>query len=437
MRQHLLIIAISILCCACTKKEPPVTSLPDMSAVRANLAFTCTHQADHLPPLDSQADSLFRYARYLETREGAKDFNDVARYYRIAAAYDHYKANQNLQSLLSQGLANSPDAPTETVDLAMQLMKQGIPSGYYDVGHYLETGYGLKPDAESALHYFRKAADLGNPEAQFYVGDLLLPDDKAPDIARQMLACAADQGFGQAASLLGIDQKTGKLYADAVKTFQKGAQAGDTQATSFLENGFKGPAPSDELYYLGVQGDPERSRRYRQIHEFLRANDGRNPKVPDLDKIVPLPPAKLPPWDGSFQWQKEQDAAVPPQKPSDETIDRMAKARQLDPATGLPLAGLSSKTSQADEPASPTAASRVPLGTLANTGDTCPEDGVWHARLEAGQAADAQRRFLKGDTLPSLLVHEPRVAAFLDRMMGTRQQVVHVAWELVAYIDQA
>ncbi len=422
---------------ACTKKEPPVTSLPDMSAVRANLAFTCTHQADHLPPLDPQADSLFRYARYLEKREGAKDFNQVARYYRIAAAYDHYKANQSLQSLLSQGLADSPDAPAETVDLAMQLIKQGIPSGYYDIGHYLETGYGLKQDPKAVLSYFRKAADLGNPEAQSYVALKLLPKEAAPEIARQMWQCASAQGYGDAANMLGIDFQTDKNYHEAIAAFQLGAAAGDSTSISYLSHAFEGPPPSKELYYLGLPNDPERSRRYELITNFVNANDGRNPKVPDLDKIVPLPPAKLPPWDGSFQWQKEQDAAVPPQKPSDETIDRMAKARQLDPATGLPLAGLSGKTSQADEPASPTAASRVPLGTLANTGDTCPEDGVWHARLEAGQAADAQRRFLKGDTLPSLLVHEPRAAAFLDRMMGTRQQVVHVAWELVAYIDQA
>jgi TPR repeat protein len=433
MKRYLLIVVLLLLFCACTKKEPPVTSLPDMSAVRASLAFTCTHQADHLPPLDPQADKLFRYARYLEKKEGAKDFNDVARYYRIAAAYDHYKANQNLQSLLSQGLADSPNAPTETVDLAMQLIKQGIPSGYYDIGHYLETGYGLKPDADAALHYFRKAADLGNPEAQYYVGDKLLPNENAPDIGRQMLACAADQGFGQAASLLGIDQKTGKLYPDAIALFQKGVAAGDTQAASFLENGFKGPPESKPLYYLGLPDDLERSRRYELIGNFIDTNDGRNPKVPDIDKIVPLPPAKLPPWDGTFEWQKQQDAAAPPQKPSDELIDQLAKAKQLDPATGLPLSGLSNKTSQTDEPSN--VASRVPLGTLASTGDSCPEDGVWHAKLKAGQAGDTQRRFLKGDTLPSLVVHEPRQLALLDRMMGTRQQTAKVAWELVAYID--
>ncbi|MEQ5843091.1 sel1 repeat family protein [Paraburkholderia acidicola] len=435
MNRFILIVAFPLLLCACTKKEPPVTALPDMSAVRANLAFTCTHQADHLPPLDPQADSLFRYARYLEKKEGPKDFNDIARYYRIAAAHDHYKANQNLQSLLSKGLADSPNAPTETVDLAMQLVKQGIPGGYYDIGHYLESGYGLKQDAEAALQYLRKAADLGNPEAQSYVAEKLLPKERAPEIARQMWQCATAQGYGDAANMLGIDFQTDKSYPEAVAAFQKGVSAGDNLSASFLRDGFKGPPQSNQLDYLALQNDPERSRRYDLIGKFLNANDGRNPKVPDIDKIVPLPPAKLPLWDGTFEWQKEQDAAVPPQKPSDDLVDQLAKTKNLDPATGLPLAGLSSKTSAEDQPA--TVASRLPIGTLATTGEPCPEDGVWCAKLSKGQTGDAQRRFLKGDVLPSLIVHEPRKVAVLDQLMGLRQQMAKVQWELVGYIDQA
>ncbi|UEP31978.1 MULTISPECIES: sel1 repeat family protein [unclassified Burkholderia] len=435
MKRNLLIIVAVLGLCACTKKDNPVTSSPDMSAVRVNLAFTCVHQADHLPPLDPEADGLFRYARYLEKKEGSKDFNDIARYYRIAAAHGHYKANQNLQSLLSEGLADSPDPRSEVVDLAMLLVKQDIPSGYYSVGHYLEIGYGLKQDSESALRYFRKAADLGNPEAQYYVGDKLLPNDNAPDIARQMLACAADQGFGQAASLLGVDRMEDAIYAEAIKTFQKGAAAGDSQSASFLEKGFRGPPESNKLYYLGLENDPERSRRYELIGEFIDRNDGRNPKVPDIDKIVPLPPAKLPPWDGTFQWQKEQDAAVPPQKPAYEVIDQMAKEKNLDPATGLPLATATEKASQQDQPQ--TMAERLPLGTVAHTGQLCPQDGVWCAKLNAGQVGDTERRFLKGDALPSIIVHEPRRLAVLDSMMGTRQHIASVAWELVAYLDQA
>ncbi|WP_425194986.1 SEL1-like repeat protein [Paraburkholderia phenazinium] len=428
-------MSLALLVCACTKKETPVAQLPDMSAVRANLAFTCAHESDHLPPLDPKADRLFQYARYLQKKDGPKDFDDILRYYRIAAAYGHYKANENAQLLISQGLALSPEGAKEAVDLAAQLVEEGVPGGYYDIGYYLETGYGLKQNPETSLRYFRKAADLGNPDAQYRIGELLSPMDKAPAIAKQMRECATDQGYGKAAKMLGIDLKTNGFYPEALKAFQKGVKAGDLQSASFLENGFKGPPETNRLYYLALSNDPERARRYSLIGDFIDSNDGRNPKVPDIDKIVPLPPAKLPPWDGTFQWQKEQDAAVPPQKPSDELIDQLAKAKNLDPATGLPLAGTSSKTSTADQPA--TVATRLPIGTIATTGEPCPEDGVWCARLSKGQMGDAQRRFLKGDVLPSLVVHEPRKVALLDQVMGLRQHMAKVEWELVGYTDQA
>jgi len=57
------------------------------------------------------------------------------------------------------------------LDLVEQLIKHNIPGGYYDMGHYLELGYEVEQDKEKALRYFRKAADLGNPEAQYYVAD--------------------------------------------------------------------------------------------------------------------------------------------------------------------------------------------------------------------------------------------------------------------------
>ncbi|WP_371874865.1 DUF6396 domain-containing protein [Pseudoduganella albidiflava] len=42
--------------------------------------------------------------------------------------------------------------------------------------------------------------------------------------------------------------------------------------------------------------DVERSRRYWLIFEALKVNP--DLRFPDLDKILPLPPAKLPEWNG-------------------------------------------------------------------------------------------------------------------------------------------
>ena len=408
--------------------------LPDMSAVRANLAFTCTHEADHLPPLDGNANQLFLYGRYLQKKDGPKDSNEVARYYRIAAAHGHYKANQNLQRLVSEGLATSPDAGKETVDLAKQLIEQGVPGGYYDIGHYLEAGYGLKQDSEMSLRYFRKAADLGSPEAQTYVAELLAPLGKAPDIAREMRQCAMGQGYGDAAYDLGIDLSLDKHYAEAVNAFQQGVRAGHTGSSFALEQGFKGPPASDRLNYMALPNDPERSRRYNLIRNFIDDNASRNPKVPDIDKIVPLPPARLPSWDGTFQWEKEQAAAVPPQKPSDELIKRLSEEKHLDPATGLPLAQ-PDHVSQTES--TPPVEARSPVGTLAQTGQPCPESGVWRASLPKGMIADVERRFLKGTELPTLTAYQPRAFNWLDERLGVRKQTIKVTWTLIDYFNEA
>ena len=426
MRRGMLIALVASLACACTK-ENPLASLPDLSAVRANLAFICVHEDDHLPPLDPDADQLFRYGRWLQKQDGPKDFGDIARYYRIAAAHDHYKANTNLQALVSTGLADSPDAPKETIDLAAQLVKQGVPAGYYDIAHYLELGYGLKQDSVTALRYFRKAADLGSADAQYYVAQQLFPVDKAPDIAEQMWRCAADQGHGKAALELGIDRAIHKSYVEALEANQRGVMAGNSLAAWALENGFAVTPENRVLYYLAVPNDPERSRRYKAIGKFLDGNEGLNPKVPDVDQIVPLPPAKLPPWDGTFRWEKEQAAAVAPQKPSDALVEKLAREKSLDPATGLRVRTAHEKELE----------SRVPLGTLVRPGEVCPQDGVWCVRGFASVSYDATRRFRKGETMPALALKDPRLIPGLDWLLGMRVYRTNEEWSLKAYVDEA
>ncbi|MFU2048232.1 DUF6396 domain-containing protein [Avibacterium gallinarum] len=60
------------------------------------------------------------------------------------------------------------------------------------------------------------------------------------------------------------------------------------------------------------------------------------PTVPDLDEIVPLPPAKLPPWDGKIAFQRWFEGPSP-QKPSDELMQKLAEKAGLDWQTGLPM----------------------------------------------------------------------------------------------------
>ena len=86
-----------------------------------------------------------------------------------------------------------------------------------------------------------------------------------------------------------------------------------------------------------TQPDPERARRYKVISKFLSDYDYLDPKVPEIDEIVPLPPAKLPPWDGKFKWLEEFKANLAPALPSEKRIAEMARAKGLDPKTGRPI----------------------------------------------------------------------------------------------------
>ncbi|CAB3699659.1 hypothetical protein LMG24076_03359 [Trinickia soli] len=366
-RNLIAIFPIAALVCACSKSGLSPSDHPDAGLLQPNRQFSCTHELSHLPALNTDADKLFMYARYLQKHSDPVDFYDIMRYYRIAAAYAHYKANGNAQLLIVQGLVAAPDGPKEAVDLAMQLMREGYPGGYYDVGHYLEVGYGVQQDTAAAMRYFRKAADLGSPEAQTYVADKLEPADMAPGVSRQMLRCASEQGNGDAATRLGINLKLDKQYLKALTQFQTGVAAGDAQSAFNLERAFADGSNIGEDDRLGMARDPERARRYRAIRAFVRRNDGRNPKLPDIDKIVPLPPAPLPAWDGTFQWEKEQAAAKPPEKPSDDLVNRMAKDKNLDPSTGLPLSDAPANTSEIkQQPATvENRADHLPLGTVA------------------------------------------------------------------------
>ncbi|UTL82634.1 sel1 repeat family protein [Pseudomonas putida] len=309
----------------------------DPSKTHNDLAFECHREADVLPPLDRDAEELYKYGLFLEQQEGPKDFNEVAKYYRIAASHGHYKASTNLQVLISQGLASSPEPQKETIDLVESSIAQGIPGAYYDMGHYLEVGYGVEQDSDKANAYFRKAADLGNPDAQFYVANLLGRVTGAYEVMIAMRRCAASQGHGRAAADLAGLLRVGAEYKEAVQAYQQGVKAGDAASARRLGNAFDGPLSDDNLYYMALEPDKERSVRYHKISKFFEENEQFGAKLPDIDAVVPLPPAELPKWDGLFQWQKERASKKDPVKPSQDLVKRLCEKKRLDPDTGLAL----------------------------------------------------------------------------------------------------
>jgi TPR repeat protein len=332
----LLALFSFLMIVACSKKEEQMPDASSVDFAYSRLEFKCVYERDSLPVLSQDADVLYRYGLYLEKRKGQKDYDEIARYYRIAAAHDHYKAATNLQFLLSTGQARSPDASKEVIDLAEYYVAQGIPGAYYDMAHYLELGYGVKQDVAASKAYFRRAADLGNPDAQYYISRLISYVPNTAEIMLAMYKCAMEQGNGVAGRRYSIYLKNSQLYQEALQGFQLAIRNGDDSSASRLASAFEGPSASDELYYLAVKQDDERVDRYNKISDFLTRHEHLGAKIPDLDDIVPLPPATLPEWDGTFQWKRERDSAVPI-VPSAELIEKLSAEKGLDPATGLPL----------------------------------------------------------------------------------------------------
>jgi hypothetical protein len=425
MRWIILLVVLLAGCdnsSARSKLNKQGNPMSPLTEVKAKLAFSCVHEVIPEPSIDS--DVLFRYARWLQKNNQLKPnpaINvEIERLYRIAAENGHYKANINLQngSMRGQFKISSDDH----LRLSQNLIEAGVATGYYLVGVFLQQGgAGLKQDPEMALRYFRKAADLGSAQAQYDVGDKLEPIDIAPEVAVQMYRCAAEQGHGEAALTLGTYLQENGKYQEALVAYQLGVAAGDETAAGSLRDGFEGPKPSDELDYLAQSADPERAERYEKIWRILANYSYANPKVPEINEIVPLPPAPLPEWDGKLQWLEARLANVAPEKPSEALIRELAKAKVLDPVTGKPMPG-SPGFSQAN----------FPLQICYST-EVCPQSGYWKVIWSSARnirRPEVIRQFKQGEVFPRQIVERFHLRPWpLSDKTSRREEIVE--WGLL------
>lgn len=93
-------------------------------------------------------------------------------------------------------------------------------------------------------------------------------------------------------------------YNNAITYYQLGVKAGHGRSVRIIKNAFNGPKADNRMYYLALDKDPERVHRYGLIEDEIDRNSSAH--FPDIDKIVPLPPAELPKWDGTFEYKKAQ-----------------------------------------------------------------------------------------------------------------------------------
>jgi len=314
---------------------PRYTKLPLFHPHRKD--FTCVYQAQHLPPINSQSELLFQQALALDDPNiyyKNRDWKKIYQLYQQSADMGNWKAMMNLAALI----LNYP-VPERNPEVAIQwiekAMKLGVPDAWDMMGIYHQNGIVKGGDATSAYAFFQKAADMGSPRAQVFLGEQLDAGWDNPreqfwankPVAKKMLECAFAQGDGDAAYRLSFDYaKTFKPGGGTpedkrrgLEVLQQGAKFGCIKCMNALSSEFRGLDLTTGRN-LAEHIDKARAERYSKLGDALEFYGG-TLKLPNLDKVLPLPPAPLPKWNGDVQTLINAAKAVtppikkPPQKP--------------------------------------------------------------------------------------------------------------------------
>ena len=268
--------------------------------------FECKHEADVNPPFTAEADALFQQGMAATSNavwSAERNYKKAAEVWTQAAWLGHWKAQFNLAGLYLQGNGVAQDLD-KALQLTEELMRQGVPDAWDNMGAYFMGGVGdIKQDASVAYAFWQKAADMGSMAAQAYLGEKFLGTYDDPPtfwsnrtVSRKMLECAFAQGSGNAAYMLGLDLNghnisLGESYARALITFHEGVKLGSEKSANSLSSTFRRGEPLIENRI-----DASRAERYSVLGDALWHNP--DLRFPNLDKVLPLPPARLPKWNG-------------------------------------------------------------------------------------------------------------------------------------------
>ena len=301
-----------------TQALPRNEKLPLFDPLRSS--FTCQIEATKVPLVDAQAELWFQEAQSLDDPdawEEDRDYKKIVHLTRKAAERRHWKAMLNLASLYLEN-RDPPHGEIEAVTLVEEAMRLGVPAAYDRMGTYYMTNIGIPGDVTRAYAFWQKAAEMGNPHAMAYLGDKLAATWDSPrdgfwanlPVATKMLECAFAQGYGPAAYTLGFlqswplktdgtiaESRTVATRSHALRTLHEGVKFGCTNCARDISGEFRNPQDLNDM--LVPHLDEARSERYAVLHNALELNPLL--RFPNLDKVLPLPPAPLSPWDGDKQ----------------------------------------------------------------------------------------------------------------------------------------
>jgi len=315
--------------------------------------FTCVYQAQHVPPVDPQAELWYEQALALDDPKiwfENRDWKKIYQLYVQAAERNHWKAMLNLASLILSSYPVPEHDPEVAIRWVEKAMRLGVPDAWDRMGVYHQNGLIKGGDATSAYAFFQKAADMGSPAAMSFLGEKLdaTYDDPEGDfwgnlsVGTAMLECAFAQGYGDAAEELGFiyaRPETPEAKLRALRVLHEGVKLGSAACAKALSVEFDGFNLTEGRNLPG-HIDKARGERYEKIGDALEFWQGRL-KLPNLDKVLPLPPASLPTWDGNEQTLIDAAKAVtplPPKTTPASAASRQGRAFMPDGHGVLPLA---------------------------------------------------------------------------------------------------
>lgn len=275
----------------------------------------CGRWKDHMPrQRDLEAYRLYTKARNfwrskVEFEFTREELIGILADVRLAAEKGDWGAQALLAHFYLEGLGPldtnkvlDPE-PEKAIQIIRQAVAAGQAWGYYDLGVAHQYGYGgAAMDEVISWAYYRRAAELGSPDAQMALAEAY-ENAKRHDDALHLRMCAYKQEHGPAANSLGTLAEVRGQFAEALKYYQDGTRFGDKDAAASLMLFFRTEywnqvtaEHMSKLRELELKPDAERKARYKIIKTALELNP--DLRLKRLDKVLPLPPAELPPWDG-------------------------------------------------------------------------------------------------------------------------------------------
>ncbi|MCP1575591.1 hypothetical protein J2S30_003970 [Herbaspirillum rubrisubalbicans] len=266
--------------------------------------FNCQYERNLEPQDNPEAEQWFREGLAVTSYDlwpDDRDYEKAAILWTKAAEKNHWRAMLNLATfhLRGAGVERSSERAVQMVEKAMLL---GVPKAFDLMGTYHMNGTGVKQEATRAYAFWWRAASMGNSDALAYLGNKLNASYDDPKgafwgnrgMALKMMECGYKQENENAAYLLGHELSFHKQYERALLILHDGVKFGSEKSANKLFVEF-----DDGRKLVNKFLDKDRAERYAAIADMLHLNP--DLRLPNLDKVLPLPPAILPYWDGDKQ----------------------------------------------------------------------------------------------------------------------------------------